>query len=386
MEFIKIIQLDIYAFIILMIILFNEHKVKKQLFSNKIYMWLVRVTVILIVVDALAWVFNLRPGNANLILNWASNFALYFLAPLPGIIWMFYADFQIFHDKERVKRLAWVGGAVFAVNMVLLVMSLQYGWFFYIDTANTYHRGPLFFVHTFLCYSILVITFFLILLNRKHINSKHYRALLAFPLPPLLGSILQVAFYGLCLNWSCMTFSILIVYFNIVNMGLNTDYLTGVYNRRQLDSYLKERIEEATPEKTFASVLIDLDKFKQINDVLGHHAGDEALLEMVRLLRRCLRADDFIARFGGDEFYILLSINDKIQLKEIVERIRNAAEEFNKTGKPYQIDFSMGYDVYDPASRMTAEEFIKHLDRLMYLHKKKKNSKEQNSIRQTESA
>ena len=82
----------------------------------------------------------------------------------------------------------------------------------------------------------------------------------------------------------------------------NTDFLTELNNRRSLFDYL-EKIRKA-PRITFIS--IDLDNFKQVNDVYGHHMGDEALLITTRIMRESFR-DDFIARLGGDEFLIVIS-------------------------------------------------------------------------------
>ncbi|MPN40503.1 Response regulator PleD [bioreactor metagenome] len=169
-----------------------------------------------------------------------------------------------------------------------------------------------------------------------------------------------------------MTLSLLIVYFYIQDVGLNTDYLTGVFNRRLLDYYLQEKIKSSTKQKTFSAILIDLDDFKQINDTYGHDAGDKTLQEFVKLLRSGLRSTDFIARFGGDEFYVILDISDKITLEEVVQRIRDAAGGARLSQGIRPIDFSMGYDIYDSASGMTAEDFKQHIDQLMYDEKKRK--------------
>lgn len=85
--------------------------------------------------------------------------------------------------------------------------------------------------------------------------------------------------------------SLLIVYFYVQNRNLNTDYLTGVYNRRQLDLIIREKIRNCTEEKSFSVILIDLNGFKQINDTFGHNAEVAALQETVKVIRNCLRID-----------------------------------------------------------------------------------------------
>lgn len=99
--------------------------------------------------------------------------------------------------------------------------------------------------------------------------------------------------------------------------------------------------------------------------------GDQALETSAALLKSCLRSNDFIARYGGDEFYIILDVSNKSTLEQTIERIYGCLEKFNKsTAKSYELGFSMGYAVYDFSLRMKAEEFQKQIDLLMYENKR----------------
>ena len=370
MDLLKIIELNIFAFLILLLIYIRENKFKGQATVNKIFMYIVYATLILLVVDSLTRVFNKGPNDFSRVMNWFFNFLLYALAPLPALLWLCYTDYQMFSDYYRIKKLKYFLWPLFLLNLLISFMSLNLGWFFYVDAANVYHRGPYFFIHPALSYSVLIYTTFLIVSKRKQIRKKHYISLLLFPLPIIIGSILQMFFYGLALNWASAALAILIIYFNIQDFSLNTDYLTGASNRRLLDIYLKEKIERSRGNKSFSAIFIDLDKLKQINDSLGHHVGDEALQDMVKILHFCLRSDDLVARLGGDEFCIIMDIDDKDKLLEVVERIKQSASDFNsRNKKPYEVNFSMGYDIYDYSSGMNAEDFMKHLDKLMYYQK-----------------
>jgi len=375
MELMHIFQVNAFAFLILVLIYFNEHKMREPIFTHKLFVFLVRIGMLLLVIDTLAWVFNDKPGLSNFYLNVFFNLLLYLFAVLPAAFWLLYADFQVYHESKRTRKIKIIMFVVIAGNAVLTLASLKTGWYFYVDAANVYHRGEYFWIHISLSYAMLAYASFLIFINHKKIEKGYYRALLFFPLPQLMGSIFQVLFYGLSLNWSCMTLSLLIVYFYIQDIGLNTDYLTGIFNRRLLDDYLQEKIKSSTKNKTFSAILIDLDNFKQINDTFGHDAGDKALQELVKLLRASLRSRDFIARFGGDEFYVILDINDKAALEEVVERIKQIADNFYLKQNMQPISFSMGYDVYDFNSAMKVEDFKQHIDKLMYEQKNKKKNK-----------
>jgi diguanylate cyclase (GGDEF)-like protein/PAS domain S-box-containing protein len=84
------------------------------------------------------------------------------------------------------------------------------------------------------------------------------------------------------------------------------DPLTGLANRKLFHDQLAESLREG-PAGTVDVLLLDLDDFKEVNDILGHHAGDEMLTEVARRLRSCVRPDDTVARLGGDEFVVLLT-------------------------------------------------------------------------------
>ena len=116
--------------------------------------------------------------------------------------------------------------------------------------------------------------------------------------------------------------------------------------------------------------MIDLNNFKCINDNFGHDMGDVALQISAKILNSCVRSNDFIARYGGDEFYIVLETYNINDLEIIVDRIKTAVEVFNESSnQPYGLGFSMGYAVYDYNTHMTVEEFQKYIDVLMYGNK-----------------
>ncbi len=103
-----------------------------------------------------------------------------------------------------------------------------------------------------------------------------------------------------------------------------TDPLTGVNNRRYFESRCQDEIAHAQRHQLpLACMFLDVDRFKRINDSLGHHAGDEVLRNVARLIKLQLRSNDVIARYGGEEFVVLLPQTDMEQAFEIAERIRS---------------------------------------------------------------
>lgn len=148
----------------------------------------------------------------------------------------------------------------------------------------------------------------------------------------------------------------------------STDSLTGIYNRLHFDKAISERLSYAKRYDTnIALLFIDLDKFKIVNDSLGHHIGDLLLVEVAKRLKACVRLDDFIARIGGDEFAIILNNVENDSVANIVaEEILRAIEQpFYIAGHNIKIGSSIGIAL---SSNYDSDEkrIVKDADIAMY--------------------
>lgn len=147
-----------------------------------------------------------------------------------------------------------------------------------------------------------------------------------------------------------------------------TDALTGALNRRGLDLLGGEALRESNSKHLPASVImLDLDWFKQVNDSLGHVAGDELLCAVAVLCQGTLRAEDVFARFGGEEFVIVAPDTDASEARQLAERVRLAVEgaQFEATGGA-RVTASLGVA---SANRGSLDELLKSADEAMYAAK-----------------
>lgn len=128
------------------------------------------------------------------------------------------------------------------------------------------------------------------------------------------------------------------------------DALTGCMNRRYLDQVDMEFRKD--PAARWGCLFVDIDHFKQYNDLHGHQAGDRVLVRMARFLMRQVRAEEVVVRIGGDEFVIMLNGADFNRTRRIAERLRNAAL------KSAPVPFSLGW-----AAREAGEPLVRLLDR-----------------------
>ncbi len=148
------------------------------------------------------------------------------------------------------------------------------------------------------------------------------------------------------------------------------DPLTHLPNRAKLKLQLESRFEHSATSP-FALMFLDLDNFKNINDTMGHKIGDTILIEMSNRLRECIGKYDFCARFGGDEFVILLQDADSLSVDTMAQRlIQTFKEPFKVNEMDFFLSSSIGIVLY-PYDASNVEDLIKHADTAMYEAKNK---------------
>ncbi len=149
------------------------------------------------------------------------------------------------------------------------------------------------------------------------------------------------------------------------------DMLTGLPNRRLLQERLLQAVERAEADNTIVAVwFIDLDGFKTVNDVMGHSAGDELLIEAGRRMAAGLKPNDTIARFGGDEFTLIVTgIDQKDQIAQSVETfLRSVSQPFILRGREVTLTANIGISLYPDHSR-AASDLITHASAAMMFAK-----------------
>lgn len=158
----------------------------------------------------------------------------------------------------------------------------------------------------------------------------------------------------------------------LVRYQAQHDSLTGLANRAQFDRYLVQQLEKARQEQKPVTIMfVDLDRFKWVNDTLGHQVGDRLLCQVVERLRQYSRHQDLIARWGGDEFTLVLPNLTQRDSAVVAERILKALQpEFVIDRHRLHVTASIGIAVY-PEDGTTAGLLLKHADAAVYAAKAK---------------
>ena len=159
------------------------------------------------------------------------------------------------------------------------------------------------------------------------------------------------------------------------------DLLTDILNRFALDKQLEAQIEEARQNASiFGLIYIDLDEFKQVNDLYGHSIGDLYLQEVAVRMKRQLRSADMLARLGGDEFAALVpAVRNRAEVEEIAQRLERSFDEpFAVEGCLLRGSASVGFALY-PEDAATRDALLSAADAAMYAAKHSKQQAETDS-------
>ena len=155
-------------------------------------------------------------------------------------------------------------------------------------------------------------------------------------------------------------------WYSTARSAATLDHLTGLPNRRYTQFALERMVREAGDAgRPLAVVLLDLDDFKRINDTLGHWSGDRVLRTLATAMRRLLREKDWLGRWGGEEFLILLPDTDGREALGIAERVCRSIKEERPLDQP--VSASLGVAVYRPGD--TPVSLVERADRALYLAK-----------------
>ncbi len=371
------IGVDGYALIILGILLY----ISIVSFDNTQDVRFMRRAIVMLslvlLFDCFTWIMLGRPGSSiHVMMNIVIT--LYYISQIYAVIvWAEYVQYRVMRRVMSRKNF-WISivlplGAVF----VLLLTNPLTHYVFNITAGNEYERGPLSAPIALLVMGYLLATSIWVMYKRSKemlaSTRREYAILAGFVIAPFIGAIIQMARYGVTLIWPLAAVSMLLLYINRSRDEISIDALTGLNNRGSLDKYLLERVHETSDER-LTLILMDVDKFKLINDELGHDMGDVALREVAEIIRQSFSSGhNFISRYGGDEFVVVIpQVDDPRMIDGFMKSLTSNVEHFNSKGDfPIKLSISCGTAFYPRNDIHTPEELLKAADAQMYEEKER---------------
>ena len=333
--------------------------------------------LLVLLTDLFQWALDGREGSSITTLLYIDNTLYYVFQMVSVVVWNDYVHYRVLR-KVKSKTVMIASSIVpLALVMVLILTNPLTHFIFSINKGNHYERGPLsnplaFVVMGYLLYTSLWIMY---MRRKEKLASirREYNILAGFVVAPFVGAVIQLNAFGISLIWPLASISMLILYINRSQDEISIDALTGLNNRGSLDKYLLERINPESDER-LTLILMDLDKFKTINDELGHDMGDVALREVSEIIRQSFSVGhNFLARYGGDEFVVCIpQIDDPRMVDSYMKDLKSNVENFNKTESfPIKISISCGMAFYPREDIHIPEDLLKAADNQMYLEKEK---------------
>jgi len=261
------IGINTFSFIIALII-FYTYCIS---FTYNYDVWQLRkieaIILMVLLSDIGMWLLNGKSGNFIRIISYA-NTIFYFLMQIAVVIeWIRYAHYRIFgRNISRKKELFFVF-VPFAILSIIVITSPINGWCFYLDDSNYYHRGVLsapmsvVILAYLLWASVMALTMYN---NEANIDRRKELLTLAFfAIPPFLGGVVQTVYYGISMIWPCTVISSILVLLNKENEAITRDSLTGLNNRRNIESNLLTYVGEQN--RTISLIMLDIDDFNAMS-------------------------------------------------------------------------------------------------------------------------
>ena len=250
----------------------------------------------------------------------------------------------------------------------LLIINLFTPIVFKINEKNNYVRGPYYLLFVIIGFVLIFYGYAYYLINKLKNPSLRYFPVIGFLTPILLGNAIQMQIYGISLLPISFTVAFAAISIALQNECIYIDKLTGVYNRYELDKFLKNT--RFKRNNRIAAIMLDLNDFKSINDNYSHEEGDKALVAFADIIATEIGTDGIVIRFAGDEFIIILPKFRSNDLSEYKSRINQALENYNATsGKPYKLAAAIGGKIFD-TRQDDMTDVVSQIDALMYSDKK----------------
>ena len=261
------------------------------------------------------------------------------------------------------------------VGVLLIVCSISQGWIYRISPDNHAIRGSIYFVYIAICCFYMLGTGFIagrrVFIRRYYSDKLLYLALASCGVLPAFFFVLEYFTGTHPFSVYSMVVAVLWVFLELQSRMISTDPLTKLNNRNQLNVFLDSKMGQNSAKGSLYLFVLDVDKFKDINDNFGHHEGDRALITVADVLKKvCGPRGHFISRFGGDEFNLVAELPDASAAEALKDAINEEIALRDET-LPYRLCLSIGYAT-GRGKGETLKDLFERADEALYREKAKR--------------
>ena len=374
-------EINAVGIVLLMVILWNRRHQVGSSAAQRQFNILIFTGITMLAFDAACWLVDGKVFPFAREISYTFETVYFMLHMLLPYTWVLYTEYALNAENKSARRRIQIAAIPILLSIIGLFVNIRYGIVFFIDENNVYHRALGVYIYAILAYGYLIYASVRALAKAKHSDwvedKRRYYAMAFFVVPPFIGGLIQLVYYGVNLTWFLATISILEIYIDSQNRQISTDPLTGLNNRRELIKFLLRETREHARNSSLRLIMMDVDGFKQINDTCGHYYGDGVLTAVSDILKTsCRSTEAFLARYGGDEFCIALPSGTEIDADSLVERIQEALRKRNELSpEAIPVGISFGCAEWDPQQDRDYDSRGNRADQAMY---QAKNAKKRN--------
>lgn len=322
--------------------------------------------------DVFAWLCMGKTGTGMVFMLEFFNILYDVAIVICCFSWMMYVNFRVNGLEHDHKKEMLFGAIPLFVITLLICTNPLTGLMFSIDELNNYERGPGLWLHWVVSWGYLIAAELKVIVKLTKTKSRYAREklmpLLYFIAAPVAAAVTQMFCYGVTVMQCGITFSIVLITYGFLQDKVSLDALTGLNNRSALETYLNDRIQKDGTQLMF--LMCDVDRFKLINDTLGHLMGDLALKAVSDVLKGVCgsaKAGVFLCRYGGDEFIICSPELSEEETEALKSSIKEALKSYNNGSKNvFALEISVGEARGLCTSYEDAEKLIHEADEKMY--------------------
>ena len=375
------VEVSITGVALLAVILANQSKSVGSSSLQRQFNRMLYATIAILIIDAACWTIDGTTFYGARTLNFVVETLYYFFNIFMPFLWAAYTESALSSDSKRVRRRTHLLMLPLLAYVVLLFFNIGNNWIFVIDAQNHYHRGGYLIITFLFAYGYLLYASVRALVKASKFKfrgeGKQYLAMAYFLIPPTIGGVIQTLYFGMNCIWIGTVIGAVLVYIDMLNRQISTEPLTGLNNRRELMKFLSRETREFGRSSVLALIMLDVDRFKEVNDTYGHFRGDELLVTVADVLKRsCKHTPAFLARIGGDEFCIVYPADSVEEVEWLIAKVGNNISAWNATNNELiPLSLSIGYSIWQPEADDSIDALYKRADQSMYETKRARNAK-----------
>lgn len=314
-----------------------------------------------------------RLGDSKSLL-YLSNLFTYLLLSVGAYLWYILSE-AIQNDKSvenDITRLilsipVWISG-------ILCVSAYRTGLVYYVDENGALVGGKLYLVLVIVPFSYMIAAsvkaFYRAFNKDKYADRNIYFMIGMFPLTPIVMGALQAKYWRIPFLCYGTVVAVYYVYITMLDNLISLDPLTQINNRHQMFKYLAQKMRNEEPGMSLFVLMIDIDDFRNINEVYGRLEGDRALVRVANSIKSACQGPRnrfFVSRYGGDEFVVIAQMAYKAEAVWLSDQIKNNIKRMTQDlGLSYNITVSVGIAQYDYTAPISLKAFISRADLDLY--------------------